>query len=437
VTEARSLQVRLLYESLLPVNKTIRTLIAIPLFFLVATSGSAEDWPQFRGPGGQGHSTSQNLPISWDPDTNVVWKKNVPGNGWSSPVLSHGLIYLTTAVKKEENTTESGNDISLRALCMDAESGDVLWNVEAAALSGETRIHPKNSHASATPIVTGDRMFVHFASHGTAALDLDGNIIWQEKIDYNPIHGTGSSPVLYEDLLIFNCDGSESPFVVALDSATGKERWRTQRPDLAKMKFSFSTPLVIDVKGQHQLVSAGSDLVCGYDPQSGKQLWMVQYPEKWSVVPRPVYAGGLVLISTGYEGPAELLAIRPNGSGNVTETHVVWRAKRFVPHSPSPIIYDNCVYLISDNGIASCRDLETGDLHWKERVGGTYSASPLLAEERIYFMSEDGRCTVIQAAPKFHELARNDLKERSLASITPTDGALLIRTIEGLYRIGR
>ena len=412
-------------------------MLAVSLFILTETSGLAEDWPQFRGPGGQGHSTSRDLPIRWDPDTNIVWKKKLPGTGWSSPVLSHGLVYLTTAVEKDAGASESGADISLRTLCVNAESGDIVWNIEAATLSGGTRIHPKNSHASATPVVTADRVFVHFASHGTAALDLDGNLIWQKKIDYNSQHGTGSSPVIYEDLLIFNCDGTESPFVIALDTATGSERWRTRRPDLAKMTFSFSTPLIIDVEGQHQLVSAGSDLVCGYNPRSGKQLWMVRYPEKWSVVPRPVYAGGLVLISTGYEGPAELLAIHPNGSGDVTDTHVAWRAKRFVPHSPSPIVYDNCVYLISDNGIASCRDLETGDLHWKERVGGTYSASPLLAEERIYFMSEDGHCTVIQAAPRFQELARSDLKERSLASITPTDGALLIRTIGGLYRIGQ
>ena len=421
-----------------PVNMTMRTLVTILFLFVVSIQATvpAEDWPQFRGPGGQGHSSSKNLPLRWSPDTNVVWKRNLPGNGWSSPVLLQGRVYLTTAVTDEPGVAGSGGDISLRVLCLDAASGNVHWNTEVATLPAGASMHPKNSHASATPVVTSDRVYVHYASNGTAAFDLDGNPIWKKKIEYNSQHGTGSSPVLFEDLLIFNCDGLKSAFVIALDCATGQERWRTSRPDLAKVKFSFSTPLVIDVADDPQLVSAGSDLVCGYSPRTGKQLWMVHYPEKWSVVPRPVYAGGLILISTGYEGPAELLAIRPNGSGNVTETHVAWRARRFVPYNPSPIIHDGCVYLISDSGIASCRDLKTGDLLWKERVGGTYSASPLLAENRIYLMSEDGRCTVIRAAPEFHELARNDLEERSLASITPTDGALLIRTIGGLYRIG-
>lgn len=398
---------------------------------LALPSVDAEDWPQFRGPDGQGSSSLTGLPLQWSNEDNVAWKKRLPGNGWSSPVLLQGRAYLTTAV---ENPQVSG-EYSLRAMCLDSGSGEILWDVEVATVPAETTIHPKNSHASATPVVTQDRVYVHFSTHGTAALDLAGNLIWQQQIVYKPRHGTGSSPVLFEGLLIFNCDGMESPFVLALDAATGEQRWQTERPDLADVKFSFSTPLVIDVDGDPQLVSPGSDLVCSYDPRSGEQLWMVRYPEKWSVVPRPVYSQGLVLVCTGFEGPAELLAIRPDGRGDVTDTHVVWRAKKHIPHSPSPVVHDGHVYLISDNGIASCRDLQSGELRWRERVGGAFSASPLLADGRVYFLSEDGVCTVIRAAPEFEELARNNLQERSLASIVPTPGSLLIRTIEGLYRI--
>lgn len=402
----------------------------LPLVFCVSL-GSAEDWPQFRGPDGQGHSTSLNLPLEWDQETNVVWKKSLPGNGWSSPVLKGDRLYLTTAV-----STKAGEQpTTLRLLCLDATSADILWDTEVSQMAADVTAHPKNSHASATPVIADDRIYVHFACHGTAALDLQGNVIWSEKIDYEPQHGTGSSPVLFDDLLIMNCDGAEDPFVIALDATSGETRWKTQRPDIAKMKFSFSTPLIIDVDGRPQLISPASDLVAAYDPQTGEQLWMVRYPERWSVVPRPVYGGGLVLISTGYVGPAELLAIRPTGSGDVTETHVAWRAKKFVPHNPSPVIHRGNVYMVSDKGIATCRDLQSGKLHWRERLKGDYSASPIVAEDRIYVLSENGLCTVFRTSTEFELLARNDLHERSLASLTPTDGALLIRTIEGLYRI--
>ncbi len=407
-----------------------RLLLTVPCLILWCPL-IAEDWPQFRGPGGQGHSASRDLPLRWDQQTNVAWKKELPGNGWSSPVLRDGKIYLTTAVTEDRGS----GSVSLRALCLEAEFGMVIWNVEISQLSGDITIHPKNSHASATPVVTSDRVYVHFASHGTAALDLQGEILWNKRIDYQPHHGTGSSPELFEDLLIVNCDGTETPFVTGLDVATGEERWRTVRPDTAAKKFSFSTPLTVDVDDQPQMISAASGLVCGYEPRTGKQLWKVRYPNRWSIVVRPVYQDGIVLISTGYEGPAELLAIHPNGRGDITDTHVAWRVNRFVPHNPSPIIHAGLIYLVSDRGIANCRDLSTGELLWKQRLGGHYSASPILAEGRIYFLSEDGLCSVIRAAPTFDLLAKNDLKERTLASITPTDGALLIRTIEGLYRI--
>ena len=424
---------------------SVRPILYVIVAFLLSTRlSSAEDWPQFRGPDGQGHSDARNVPITWDPETNVAWKVPIPGAGWSSPVVAKGRIYLTTAVVDgTEEVTALGkynkkisSPYSLRTLCIDDESGDVLWNVETHQVPAETSIHPKNSHASSTPIVTNDRVYVHFGTYGTAALDLDGNVIWTKQIDYHPVHGSGSSLIVFEDLLVFNCDGGDKAHVIALDAATGDERWKTARPEGPKKKFSFSTPLIIDVNGTPQLISAGSGSVVAYDPHSCRQLWMARYPNRFSVVPRPVFAGGLVLVCTGYEGPPELLAIRPDGTGDVTESHIAWREKKFVPHNPSPIVHENRVFLMSDNGIASCRDLDTGDLIWKERVGGDHSASPIFADGRIYILSENGICTVISAADEYEELAKNDLQEATLASITPLDRALLIRTESSLYRIG-
>lgn len=403
----------------------------------------AQEWPQFRGPDAQGNATAKNLPLHWDAETHV-WKTRLPGTGWSSPVVANGRVYLTVAAaignaqvsSEGEYTKKVTTPFSLRTVCIDYQSGKILWDVETSQVPAETSIHPKNSHASATPIVTANRVFVHFGAYGTAALNLEGDIIWKEDIEYNPVHGSGGSLVLFEDLVIFNCDGRDDPFVLAVDAATGEERWRTPRPDVEGLKFSFSTPLLISVNGQAQLVSAGSHAACGYDPRTGKQQWVVHYPNKWSVVPRPVFAGGLVLICTGYEGPAELLAIRPDGKGDVTDTHVEWRVNKFVPHNPSPIVDDGTIYTVDDDGIAACRDLRSGKLHWKKRLGGNFSASPIMGEQRLYFLSEDGVCTVVKAAHEFQQLAKNELNERTFASIAALDGALLIRTENSLYRIG-
>jgi outer membrane protein assembly factor BamB len=205
---------------------------------------------------------------------------------------------------------------------------------------------------------------------------------------------------------------------------------------MASPTWSFATPLVIEVEGSPQLVSPAAQMVCSYDPSSGEERWRVRYPNKWSIVPRPVFSHGLVLVCTGYDGPAELLAIRPTGSGDVTDSHVAWRTDNHVPHTPSPLVLGNEIYLVSDNGIASCRDVETGELHWRHRVGGNFSASPVHAAGRIYMVSEQGVCTVIAASGReYQELATNDLQEATLASFAVVDGAIIVRTEGHLYRI--
>lgn len=414
---------------MLPLRPAILTLIV-----LVGARVGAEEWPEFRGPTGQGLSHATGLPVTWSTTENVVWRVPIAGKGWSSPIVAGGRIYLTTAVPVDEERWQQ----SLRAICLDAATGAEVWQREIflPTVAPEGAIHAKNSFASPTPLIRDGRLYVHFGPHGTAALDLDGNVIWSnDTIKYDARHGGGGSPIVSGDLLVFNCDGVEAPFVVALSLENGQERWRTARPGIEPERFSFSTPLEIEVGGQRQIVSAGSSFVCSYDPTTGEEIWRVGYPKKWSIIPRPVFAAGLVYVCTGYEGPAELLAIWPDGKGDVTHSHVGWRTDDRVPHTPSPVVAEGKLWMVSDNGIASCRDAKTGDLHWRKRLGGDYSASPLVIDGRIYFASEEGLCTVLAANDEFDRLARNDMEEPTLASFAVDGSALVIRTAEHLYRI--
>lgn len=385
-----------------------------------------QDWPQFRGPDGQGHADVAKLPLAWSETSNVGWRCAVPGLGWSSPVLSAGRIWLTTA-------TEEGK--SLRAVCIDATSGKILQDVEVFKLPAAGRIHNKNSHASPTPILEGDRVYVHFGASGTACLTTQGALVWKQQIKYSPVHGSGGSPALWKDLLLISCDGGDAPFVIALDKKTGQPRWKTPREpnDFAK-KFAFSTPLVIDVKGVPQAVSAGASSATAYDPATGRPLWRVRYAEGYSVVPRPVYGHGLVFLATGYDRPT-LIAVRADGKGDVTDTHVAWRMDRNAPNNPSPLLIGDEIYTVSDNGVAACLDAKTGKEHWRERIGGNHSASPIFAAGRIYVQDEDGATTILKPGKTFEKLGRNEVKARTLASLLPVEGALFLRSDKHLLRI--
>jgi outer membrane protein assembly factor BamB len=414
-----------------PLLRLIAATLALALF---ATTAAA-DWPQFRGPDGQGHApSSANLPSEWTETQNVAWKADVPGLGWSSPVIVEGRIYLTTAVPKGRG---KDGDQSLRALCLDATSGKLLWNVEVFQQSGDKAepIHTKNSHASPTPLVDGPHVFVHFGTHGTACLTRDGKVVWRNReLKYVPQHGNGGSPCLVDDLLVLCCDGTDVQFVVALDRAIGKIRWKKDRPPLDRAQtFSFSTPLAIEVDGRTQLVCPATNFVIAYDPATGDEIWTVRY-NGYSVIPRPVFGHGLVFVCTGYNTPS-LLAIRPDGRGDVTDTHVAWKRSRSIPHTPSPLLVGEELYVVSDRGIATCLDAKTGNVHWEKRLGGNYSASPVLADGKLYLLSEDGEAIVLTPGRQYAEIARNRLKARTLASYGVADGSLFLRTDERLYRL--
>lgn len=397
------------------------------LVMICSQLAAAQDWPQFRGPEGQGLARVASVPQRWsETSSNIKWRAAIDGLGWSSPVVAEGRIWLTTA-------TEGGK--SLRAVCIDAVAGKVLHNVEVFRVENPGNIHKKNSYASPTPILDKDRVYVHYGSNGTAALTGEGKILWKQVLKYNPVHGSGSSPALVGDTLIISCDGSDSPFLIALDRRTGAQRWKAARePNPDQKKFSFCTPLPIEVGKSTQVVSPFAGGVTSYDPASGRSIWYVRYANGYSVVPRPVYGHGLVFVCTGFDKPT-LIAIRADGRGDVTESHVAWRLEKGAPLNPSPLLVGDELYVVSDQGVATCVDARTGKIYWQERLGGTYSASPVHAAGLVYFLSEDGTTTVVKAEKSFATVGKNEIKGRTYASPALIEGAMFLRTDTQLLRI--
>ena len=416
-------------------NRHMCLLLALCLTFVSGRLQATGDWPEFRGPTGQGVASATNVPIHWSATSNVVWKIVIPGEGWSSPVLANGRFYLTTAT-----TAPDTGQPSLRALCVDAVNGRILWNAEVLQPepgAAQTH-HKKNGIASPTPIVRANRLYVHFGHMGTAALDLSGKVLWrQTALKYPPTHGNGGSPALVGDRLVFSCDGAKDPFVAALDARTGAVLWKTPRHTSAAKQFSFSTPLAIEVDGATQIISQGSGLVGGYNPKDGREIWRARYGEGYSVITRPVFAHGLLFVSSSYDRPV-LYAVKPAGaSGDVTDSHVAWTHLKGVPNTPSPLAIGDELYFVSDAGIATCLDARTGNVHWSERLGGGFSASPVAAEGRVYFQNEEGIGYVLKAGKTFDLLAKNELAERTLASPAVMDNALFLRSQSHLWRIGK
>ena len=410
------------------VNQFLFAFIASVSMVSIAT---ADDWQVFRGPAGDGSSTLKNLPIEWSIDKNVTWKTDLPGEGWSSPVVYKGVVYLTAAIAQSKTDETSAYDLTVFGINLD--NGEVRWKKTVFVQPADApRRHQKNSHASPTPIVQDDQLYVHFGHQGTACLSLTGEVIWKTvSIEYKPVHGNGGTPVIVDDTIVFSVDGAATAKVIALDLSNGEVRWTFDRESNAPRKFSFSTPALIEVDGKRQIVSPGSDVVHGLDAETGEMIWKVKY-DGYSVIPKPVFRDGLVYVCTSYNTPW-IYCIDPTGKGDITETHVRWSHQKQVPHTPSIIITEGRIYMVSDRGIGSCLDAKTGEVIWQERVGGNYSASPLLANGLIYMQSEQGDATVIEAGPEYKIVAKNTFGQRTLASYGVTDGTLLIRTSESLY----
>ncbi len=380
----------------------------------------AENWPQFRGPAGNGHAPARGLPTVWSEGQNIRWKAQIAGLGWSSPAIWNDQIWLTTAIEAEG---------SLRAVCIDRDSGQIVHDVEVFKHADLGRIASKNTHASPTPVLDGHNVFVHFGAHGTACLTLDGQVVWAVLLEYDHRHGPGSSPVLWNDLLIVPCDAPDSQYLIALDKRTGQMRWRVDQQE----EQAYSTPTIANVGGTDQVIASRGNAVIAYDPRDGHELWRCAY-HGHSVVPRPVVDGGMVYVCTGHWNPT-LLGIRLGGSGDVTHSHLAFSAKRGVPHVSSPLVTGGHVYMTTDMGILTCLDAASGKQMWRERLSGNFSASPTLADGKIYLFSEEGQALVFTPGDSFQAIAKNQLDGQILATPAFVDGAIYVRTDAHLYRI--
>ncbi len=402
------------------------------LSFTPTLAWAGETWPEFRGPTGDGHSDCRGLPVTWSETENVAWKTAIPGRGWSSPVIWHGQIWLTTA-------TPDGKEMF--AVCVDRETGKIVRNVKVFDAANPEPIAAINSYASPTSVVEEGRVYHHYGTYGTACMDTaTGQILWTRR-DLNCDHheGPGSSPILFGNLLIVHVDGRDVQYVVALDKLTGRTVWKTDRsvdysPYSTNQRKAYSTPQVITVNGQTQLISPGPKAMMGYDARTGEELWKVRY-HGWSMVARPLFGHGLVFMVNDYDRP-ELLAVRPDGQGDVTDSHVAWTVPRGMPSQPSFLLVDDLLYLVNNGGIVYAIEARTGAEVWRSRIDGDFSASPIYADGRIYFFARNSIATVIEPGREFRRLAVNRLDDEPLmASPATAGGALFVRTESHLYRI--
>lgn len=414
--------------------------IACALGILAATVAAGEHWPQFRGPGGDGQAGAQELPVAFGEGDHVKWKVALPGKAWSSPVIWSGQIWLTTA-------TEAGDQLAV--ICIDKATGAVVHDQVLFRVANPQPGHKFNSYASPTPVIEEGRVYVTFGSPGTACLDTKtGAVLWA-RTDFicNHFRGAGSSPILHGDLLLMNFDGSDFQFVVALDKRTGRTVWKVNRSidyqDLdakgqpaaeGDYRKAFSTPHFVVQDGRAVMLSSGAKAHYAYDAATGAEIWRLEVREQHSASTRPVVADGLAFIPTGFS-KGQLVAVKLGGTGVLPTEQVAWRVKRNAPNKPSVLVADGLVTMVDDTGVASCLEAATGAEVWRERVTGSYSASPIMAGGKIYLSSETGQVTVLAAGRTFRKLAENKFESGFMASPAVSGPALFLRTKMHLYRI--
>ena len=417
--------------------------IFIPLYFAVVTL-SAENWPGWRGPNGDGISNEKIVPKKWSNTKNIAWKKPIQGKGHSSPIVWGDRVFVTTSLTDQNER---------RLLCLDRLTGKILWN-NLVVKSLPESIHRLNSRASGTPATDGRQIFVTFMrAEGkkviapnvgsdrmitpgkiiVAAYNFNGKLKWKSNVgDFVSAHGFNSCPLLFEDLVIINGDHDGDAYLVALDRNTGKERWRTIRENKTR---SYVTPIIREIKGRTQMLLSGSLSVASYDPRTGSRHWIVDGPTE-QFVASVVYNGEYVFVTGGYP-ERHILAIKPDGTGNVTDTHIAWRTTRGAAYVPSPIIVGRYLLVVADSGVASCFEAMSGERLWQERLPGGHSPSPVSANGLVYFISDSGITSIVRPGKTFNVVGENDLKERVSASAAISQGQIFIRSHQHLYCIGK
>lgn len=415
--------------------------LLLSITLLTLTSQAASPWPMFRGPQGDGYTTSKNLPLSWSETNNVQWKTEIPQRGWSTPILTTGRIWLTSA-------TPEGTAFYLFAI--DAQNGKITYSNQLfTCATPEPLGNNVNCYAAPSPATDGKRVFVNFGSYGTAAIDAtSGKTLWQRTdLPCRHFRGPGSSIFLHGNKIILTFDGVDQQYLTALDTTSGKTLWRTDRnvewKDLdangqprneGDFRKGFTTPIVISHSGKEQLISPGSNVIFAYDPNTGKELWRTTNTQHTPVV-CPVFDGEKLYAVTGHGGAA-MLAISPNGTGDVSQTHVHWRIDgKDVPDTPSPVVLNGQLYMVSDHGALSCIDTTNGKILWRQMLGGAYIASPIHDGEKIFFFGASGKATVIRAGATFEKLAESRLSSGFMASPIVDGNSLILRTKTHLYRI--
>jgi outer membrane protein assembly factor BamB len=414
----------------------LASVLAVALLPGAATVES-EDWPHFRGPTGQGISAEKDPPLRWSESENIAWKTEIPGESWSSPIVSGGRVFLTTA-------TDSGE--SCRVLSLDAKSGAMLWNREVFKQLPR-RKEGRNSYATPTPASDGERVYACFGDGSFAALNFAGEVVWTNRdLPFYGQHGLGSSPILHEGLLLMARDGSsegedkslgwqkpwDKSYLLALDAKTGVLRWKTGR---GLSRISHGVPAIWKAPdGRAQVVSEAGDVLQGFDAKTGERLWSSEVIGEGKV-PSVVLGAGLAFTSGGWGGKETIKAFKLGGSGELKETNLVWEQRKGMPKIPSMVFVAPHLFAITDGGIATCLKADTGEIVWQERVGGNFSASPVAAVGRIYLCGDNGETTVIEAGPRFRVLAKNPLGEKLQASPAFSDGRIFIRTEKHVWCI--
>jgi len=426
-------------------HTVIALLVSLPLF---ATAASRNDWHQFRGPTGDGVSRRADPPVTWAETRNVRWKTAVPGRGYSSPVVTGTRVWLTTAIERGTQKKKVGPDMSfvsehiaLRVLCIDFENGGIVWNKVLFEVEKPDPIHCFNSFATPTPFLAGDRLYCDFGTYGTACVEAgSGRTVWKRQLELDHQAGPGSSPVVHKDLLLLVRDGRDVQYVAALDTETGKTVWKTDRPPVkassGNMKKSFSTPCIFAFEEKTQMAVPCAQWLASYDPATGRELWRLKHGTNFSIAPRPSFGNGLLYYCIGC-GRSQVWAVRPDGEGEITGNRVAWKSKTMVPLMSSPILVGGEIYWVSDAGVAVCADAASGEIVWRERLGGRYKASPVFAADRLYFVNTEGKTSVVAAGRAFKLLAGNALEEAGDTAASPAavGGSLVIRTGKALYRV--